>query len=297
MSSRAGYRPVLRRALFRLATSARFESAARAVPPVERRLYRAALRYVAGREWSDVVTAAERLAAQHIWVSADLFGERVADTAEAARVTDRYVELAGRVAVLPGEPTLAIDLSHIGLDVDAPACRANLEKICAEVPAGVTVQVGAEEVHRHASTNQIVLDLARDGAPLMATVQANVRASERDWQRFADVGVPVRLVKGAYVEAPELAHPWGRPTDTAYVGLAEAMHRAGHPFVAATHDAVIQQRLAAAMPALGFEQLLGVRADAAARLAAEGRTVRVYVPFGPDWFRYWMRRVAESVGN
>jgi proline dehydrogenase len=292
-----GYRAVARTALFRLATSERFEAAARRWAPVERRCYARALRYVAGTGWDDAAQAADRLAGRRIWVSPDFFGERVTDPEEARAVTDRYVELAGKVAALPGEPTLSIDLSHIGLDVGTAHCRALLARICAALPPGIVVQVGAEEIARHAATHQIILDLARDGAALMVTLQANVRASATDWRRFAEAGVPVRLVKGAYVEAADLAHPWGPATDRAYLTLAEAMHQAGHPFVAATHDPAIQRRLAAAMPDLGFEHLLGVRPEAAEHLAAEGHPVRVYVPFGPDWFRYWMRRLAESMGS
>jgi proline dehydrogenase len=129
---------------------------------------------------------------------------------------------------------------------------------------------------------------ARRGRPVEATLQANLRRSPADADRLTAEGVPVRLVKGAYAEDRALAHPWGPETDGAYAELARRL-----PDVAlATHD----DALRAALPHARCELLLGVRPADAARLAAEGRDVRIYVPYGAGWFRYFMRRRAEAQG-
>jgi len=103
-------------------------------------------------------------------------------------------------------------------------------------------------------------------------------------------------VKGAYVESASVALPWGDPTDLAYMELAHELHRRGVEVALATHDPVLREALLTALPDLGVEMLLGVREDDARALAARGVPVRIYVPYGHDWFRYAMRRFAESRG-
>jgi len=130
-----------------------------------------------------------------------------------------------------------------------------------------------------------------------ATLQANLRRSPRDGLMLAEAVVPIRLVKGAYVEPPAVAHAWGDETDIAFAELAHELHRAGAEVSLATHDPVLREALLPAMPGVGVEMLLGVRPDDQAALAARGVPVRVYVPYGDGWFRYAMRRLAESRGT
>jgi proline dehydrogenase len=108
--------------------------------------------------------------------------------------------------------------------------------------------------------------------------------------------VPVRLVKGAYPEAPAVAHRWGPQTDAAYADLARRLHAAGVDVALATHDRPLRERLVAEIPDARCETLLGIDPEGTVALANAGRDVRVYVAFGPDWFRYFMRRRAESQG-
>ena len=103
-------------------------------------------------------------------------------------------------------------------------------------------------------------------------------------------------MKGAYVEPAERALPYGELTDIAYLRLAHRLAAAGAPFAVATHDGVLREALLAALGPVPVEQLLGVRPEVLDELAARGVPVRVYVPFGDNWFRYWMRRLAESRG-
>jgi proline dehydrogenase len=262
-----------RRLLFRLATSPAF---ARVAP--KERAWRSARRYVAGQTLDDALAAVRRLEAAGLRSSLDLFGERT-PARDAPAVAAGYEELCAR---LPPGAWVSLDLSHIAFD------GALLDRIKAALPPHTRLQVGAEEA---AQTDRILdLVLAR-GAPLEATLQANLRRSPHDADRLARAGMSVRLVKGAYVE-PD-AHPWGEATDRAFAELARRLDAQGVDVALATHD----QGLHGILPHARIELLLGVRPDLARRLAAQGRDVRLYVPYGPNWFRYFMRRRAESQGK
>jgi proline dehydrogenase len=129
-----------------------------------------------------------------------------------------------------------------------------------------------------------------------ATIQANLKRSRSDAHALAEGGVPIRLVKGAYVEDPRLARSWGESTDLAFLDLAHELHSNGAEIALATHDPILREALLRALPDVGVEMLLGVRSADASALAGRGVPVRIYVPYGGDWFRYAMRRWAESAG-
>jgi proline dehydrogenase len=281
---------IRRRILVGLATSETFEHAIARVPGARERAWRSARRYLAGAETADAVAVAQRLDAVGIAASVDLFGER-AEPAEAPAVARRYTELCAALDSATGDRTwLSIDLSHIAFDA------ALLGQIGRAVAPGRRLQVGAEEAAVADRVLDVVVGAAREGLPVEATLQANLRRSPADADRLAAEGVPVRLVKGAYPEAPDVALPWGPPTDRAYAALAHKLHVAGVDVALATHDPLLRAALLADMPDARCELLLGLDPPGARRLAASGRDVRVYVPFGPAWFRYFMRRRAESQG-
>jgi proline dehydrogenase len=244
----------------------------------------------------DGLATARELAGRGVHSSIDFFGENVTDPREADLIAEEYVRLAGRLADAPPGTYLSLDLSHIGLDGSGGAVTRRLERIAAALPEGSRVQVGAEQAARADPILDAVLTTARAGGSVAATVQANLRRSARDAVVLAEAGVPIRLVKGAYVEAPAVAHAWGEATDVAFVELAHALHRAGATVWLATHDPVLREALLPALPGVGVEMLLGVRPADQASLVARGIPVRVYVPFGDAWFRYAMRRWAESRG-
>ena len=285
-----------RRLLYALATSDRFESAVRSIPILERTSYRLAKRYVAGLVFEDACRTVERLAQVGLAASIDFFGEQVADAEEAARAVDQYLVIAGRLSELPAETSIALDLSHIGIDVSRDFCRRRLERIVEALPGRGRIDIGAEDSGRTDAVLDVVLQVARAGAPLQMTVQANLRRSADDWPPLVEAGVGIRLVKGAYVEVPAIAYRYGEETDIAFVRLAHLLHDAGAAFALATHDRVLRESLLAAFGAIPVEMLLGVRSDDAADLHDRGVPVRQYVPFGPGWFRYAMRRVAEAQG-
>jgi proline dehydrogenase len=285
-----------RAALFRLATSAGFERAVKRAPGGEALAWRAASRYVAGRSLADALAAAGRLLAAGHAVSLDLFGERVRDPAEADRVLEGYLGLAAALPPAPEAAWLSVDLSHLGLGTDAAAVADRLAAVARALPAGRRVQVGAEEAARTDAVLACVAEVAARGLAdrLGATVQANLPRSPEDADALAGAGVHVRLVKGAYVEAG--AHPFGEPTDVAFLRLGFRLADRGAAWSMATHDGRLREALLLAHGPVPVEQLLGVRPAELDALRARGVPTRLYVPYGGAWFRYWMRRVAESRG-
>ena len=288
--------PLVRHLLFAAATSERWERCVRALPPGERLAYHLASRYVAGRRLQDALVCADRLAEQGLLCSLDFFGESVADPVQADQVTDRYVELARGLDRAPNA-FLSIDLSHIGLDEAGDAARRRLEQIAAGLPVGRRLQVGAEQERRADHILKTVLAVAGTGGAVSATVQANLKRSRADALALAEAAVPVRLVKGAYVEDPRRAWAWGEATDLAFLELAHELHSEGAEVSLATHDPILREALLRALPSVEIEMLFGVRTEDAAQLANRGVPVRIYVPFGDQWFRYAMRRWAESHGR
>ena len=277
-----------RRSMLRLATSGVFERAVGLVPGARERAWRSARRYVAGAAEADAIAAVRRLEASGLAASVDLFGERTG-IAGAREVARRYEALGRVLASATGERTwISVDLSHLAFD------SGLLDAVASAIPLGRRLQVGAEEAAVADRVLDLVVGAARRGRPVEATLQANLRRAPRDADRLAAEGVPVRLVKGAYVEPVADALAWGVPTDRAYAALARRLHAAGADVALATHDHRLRAELLAEMPRARCEVLLGVAPGEAIRLAATGRDVRVYVPYGPDWFRYFMRRRAES---
>ncbi|PSL08539.1 L-proline dehydrogenase [Haloactinopolyspora alba] len=232
-----------RRALYALATNARVESAVRSTGPTTDLAYRAASRYVAGRTLDEAMGTVRRLAAAGFAVSLDLFGEGATDEAAVQHVAQGYRAAAAAVADVDADVYLEIVPSNLGLDLGLDTCRRYVDEIVAVLPAGTRLEISAEESDRTPRIMELTTRLAADGVPVLATVQANLRRSPDDVDRLAAAGVPVRLVKGAYLEAREVAYPWGEPTDVAFLQLARRLGEAGGDVVLATHDPVIREAL------------------------------------------------------
>ena len=283
--------------LFRLATNEPFERAVRSVPGGEAAARRAASRYVATTGRSEAVATAHTLVEQGHGVSVDFFGERVVDPHEADRVVDEFLALAAEIPRSDGTVWLSVDITHLALDAGSGAAADRLARIVEAVPAGARVQVGAEDAERTDAVLAVVTDVAERGLAdrLGATLQATLHRSPQDVAALAGTGVHVRLVKGAYVERTG-AHPYGEATDLAYLRLATDLAEREIPWSMATHDPLLREALLRLVGPVTVEQLLGVRPRDLEELHRRGVGTRVYVPYGEHWFRYWMRRVAESRG-
>jgi proline dehydrogenase len=288
-----------RELLFKLATNRQFERLVKTVPGGRNRAWRAANRYVAGQSETEAFATVSQLLANGHGISLDLYGELVTDLDSAMNVAEKYQQLAESLPSDLAGAWLSIDLTHLALDVDPSGTADRLEAIASSLPVGRRVQVGAEDGHRTDAVLACITEVAARGHSdrLGATVQANLLRSPGDLDALIDAGVHVRLVKGAYVEYEDV-HPFGKPTDAAFVRLADWLVENRHPWAMATHDARLREMiLADAEPdTLEIEQLLGVLPDELVGLRARGFSTRVYVPYGPNWFRYWMRRVAEARG-
>ena len=285
-----------RRLLFALATSAAWEKTVRALPGGERSAYRLAGRYFAGTRLEDALACAHRLAAEGVASSLDFFGESVSDPLHADRTADRYVELARTLDRAPENTFLSIDLSHIGLDQPGEFVRRRLQRIAAALPEGRRIQVGAEEERRAGRILAAVLAVARTGGAVSATIQANLKRSRSDAHALAEGGVPIRLAKGRVRGGSSSRAALGRIDRPRLQELAHELHANGAEIALATHDPILREALLRALPNVGVEMLLGVRSADASALAGRQVPIRIYVPYGDGWFRYAMRRWAESAG-
>jgi proline dehydrogenase len=283
--------------LFKLATNERLEQLVKGLPGGEENAWRAASRYVAGRTRDEALQVAAAQIAKGHGISVDLFGEMSTDPAEAARVVDEYLELATLLPEPPADVWLSLDLSHLALDVDPAGAADLVARIAEALPPGRLLQIGAEDTARTDSIQRCVLEVASRGlaSRLGATVQANLHRSPGDIDALTEAGVQVRLVKGAYVE-PVGAYPYGEQTDIAYLRLAHQLAASGGQWSLATHDGRLREAVLLSVGPVPVEHLLGVRPDVLDDLRTRDIPTRVYIPYGPAWFRYWLRRVAESRG-
>lgn len=285
-----------RRLLYAAATSERLETLVLRSGLLRRGAFARASRFVAGESLSDALATVRSLVEHGFAVSVDRFGENLQEPERISAIVGEYIELARAVAEMDEDVYLEVVPSHLGIDASVEFFCEQARRIAAHLPPDARLEISGEESHRTPLIIDAELRLAAEGVPVVATLQANLRRTETDADRLIDCGVPIRLVKGAYVERSEVAYPWGEPVDVALVQLAHQAHQAGADLTIATHDPVIHEALLPALDGVGIEMLLGVRTGDAGALVQRGYHVRIYVPYGSDWFRYWMRRVAEGRG-
>lgn len=287
---------VLRRVAYWVAVRDVWEPLVRSTRIVEGLAYQSALRFVGGRTLEEALEQVTELVEQGFDISLDFFGEGLDEPSRVDEVLTQYGRAAEAMSVFDGRVDLELVPSHLGIDHSTEFFVEHAAKLGAQLPYGTRLQVSAEESHR---TDRIVagsIQLRERGIPVATTVQANLRRSPADIERLIGAGVGIRLVKGAYLEDSETAHAWGEPTDLAFVTLAQQISDHGIPDVAlATHDPVLREALLPTFASPTVEMLLGVRHQDAVGLIERGIPVRLYVPFGDDWFRYWVRRRVEAL--
>jgi proline dehydrogenase len=265
--------------------------------------------YVAGETADDAVRVTRRLRAAGLLVSLDYLGEDTKDLAQAAAVTDEYIQLAGKLGAEGltegGAAEVSVKPTAVGLFLGARTATENIRRICAAArEAGTTVTLDAEEFAAIEPTLRIAAQLRSDYHDLGCVIQACLRRSEADCAALAAYGVRVRLCKGAYNEPDSVAFTARRDVDSSYARcLRILMNGPGYPMLA-THDPRLIEitgalaRLTGRAPdSFEYQMLYGIRPAEQRRLANEGARVRVYLPYGGDWYAYLVRRLAERPRN
>jgi len=294
---------VLRKALLAAAASERIRELV-TVTPATRSVVD---RYVAGESIEEAVTVARTLRSAGLLVTLDYLGEETGDAQRAAATAAQYVHLLGKLAAEgltdDGAVEVSVKPTALGLLLDQRVAAEHLERIAsAAADAGTTVTVDAED-HRTTDVTLRMATALRDRfGSVGSVVQAALRRTETDVREMAAPGVRIRLCKGAYAEPPAEAFAAKHDVDRSFARcLRILMAGPGYPMIA-THD----PRLIAITRSLGLgrspasfehQMLYGVRPEEQLRLAATGAQVRVYVPYGNDWYRYLVRRLAERPAN
>lgn len=263
-------------------------------------------RFVAGETLDEALAAVRGVAAGGMTATLDQLGENVATAAAARAAVPSYVEALRRLAAAGLEPNISVKLTMLGLDLGADEARANLRPILeAAREVGGFVRVDMEGSAYTAPTLAIAEAFHDEFPDAVGTViQSYLLRSTGDVERLIGRRMRVRLVKGAYAEPAELAFRDRRAVDAAYARLAERLLADGRYPAIATHDPALlraaqsfTRRRGIASDRFEFQMLYGVRRDAQADLVAAGYGVRVYVPYGSEWYPYFTRRIAERPAN
>ena len=266
-----------------------------------------ASRFVAGETIGEAVAAAKELQGKGITVSLDMLGESVAQPAEAEQARDTYLAMLTAMQAAGVEVNVSVKLTQMGLDIDPALCEKNIREILSLARAlHAFVRLDMEG----SPYTQKTLDFFEQrlfgeySANVGVVIQAAMRRSTDDIAHLIQMKARVRLCKGAYLEKPDVAFPDKKDVDAHYVQLMESMLVEGNYVGIATHDEKIiahAKEFAAkhniARDRFEFQMLYGVRRDLQEGLAREGYRMRVYIPFGTQWYPYLMRRLAERPAN
>ena len=265
-----------------------------------------ARRFVAGETIEEAIAAARAIQASGLLITLDQLGESATTAADAAAATRGYLALIDRIAESGIERNLSLKLPQLGLGIDRATCVDNLRTILEKAGSlRFFVRIDMEDSPHTDATLGIFETLWRHTHRNIGVVlQSMLRRSEEDARRVNALGARVRLVKGAYNEPRTVAYQHKREVDAAFLRIAELLLKDGVYPAIATHDPAminetkaIASRLGVAKDRYEFQMLYGVRRDLQSMLAGAGYRVRVYTPFGTEWFPYFMRRLGERPAN
>jgi proline dehydrogenase len=265
-----------------------------------------AARFVAGETLDQLVPVLRRLNEQGLVTNTTLLGEHVHTPEESRAVVDAYREILDRIADESLRTNVALKLTHLGLDLDEQLAYENVKGLVGHAAGlGNFVRIDMEESQWVDATLRIFRRLREAGHENTGTVlQSYLYRSEQDLESLLDLGPNLRLVKGAYLEPPDVAYSEKADVDAALLRLVEHSLRGGGFTAIATHDETIVDHAIAFVEREGigrerfqFQMLYGVRPQLQLDLVRRGFDVLVATPFGPDWYRYLMRRLAERPAN
>jgi len=268
---------------------------------------RFASRFVAGETVETAIEAVREINRKDISASLDLLGESVTRESEAAAARDEYLGMLGRIAETKVNANVSLKLTQMGFDISEDLCLASMRAILDRAKQLSTfVRIDMESsAYTQRTLDFFYHQLSADYQQVCGVViQSCLRRSEKDIEDLVQRKVRVRLCKGAYLEPPEVAFPDKSDVDRNYVTLMERLMEHGNYPGIATHDEKIishAREFAARKKIPGerfeFQMLYGVRRDLQEQLRKAGYNMRVYIPFGSQWYPYLMRRLAERPAN
>jgi proline dehydrogenase len=248
-------------------------------------------RYIAGPTLEDAVRVVRRLNGEGMAATIDVLGEEITHADEARAIARAYRDVFDEIDRRRLDSNVSVKLTALGLKLSYELCKENLVGVLAQ---GRFVRIDMEDSTTTDATLRLYRELRRAGHDNVGVVlQAYLRRTLEDVRALADLKPNVRLCKGIYVEPPSLAYTDAAAVRTSFVQCLDALLESGAYVAAATHDeALIQEALRRDVPE--FQMLLGVREERARGLVAGGHPLRVYVPFGEQWYAYSLRRLQEN---
>ena len=265
-----------------------------------------ARRFIAGETVEEAVTCVQGLRHQGLMLTLDYLGESVSSAAAAAAAAADYVRIIDAIVGSGIERNISLKLTQLGLDVDRATAVDNMRRILEPADAnGFFIRIDMENSPYTEATLSVFETLWQQGHRQIGTViQSYLKRSDADIRRLNALGARVRLVKGAYKEPKEIAFQKKSEVDAAFVELMRLLLDEGTYPAIATHDPDMIEATKAyardrAYPSdrFEFQMLYGIRRDLQTALVKEGYRVRVYVPFGKQWYPYFMRRLGERPAN
>jgi proline dehydrogenase len=271
---------------------------------------RVSSRFVAGTEIADAVRATQAINRASMSVTIDNLGENVTNPDEARHSAQLYHQILDAISANQLNANISLKLTHMGLDVDEKLAREIVGGLVAKAasmdPPGF-VRVDMEGSPYTQRTLDFVHELHRmpgNGNSVGTVIQAYLKRSESDIEKLLADGIRIRLCKGAYKEPAEIAFEAKSDVDTNYVKLMKILMKSGIYHGLASHDEnIIQQAQAFAIreklprDSFEFQMLYGIRRDLQQSLVRNGWRVRIYIPFGTEWYPYFMRRLGERPAN
>jgi proline dehydrogenase len=264
-----------------------------------------ASRFVAGETLEDAIRAVAALNQAGMRATLDHLGEFVRDAAEAREAAEECIRALEAIHASGVDSTLSLKLTQMGLDIERGLCLDNLRRILETADRhGIWVTIDMEDYGHCEVTLEIYQTVRREFERVGTVIQAYLYRSLEDVTRLGAEGAHLRIVKGAYKEPPEVAYPNKADVDANYLRLMETQLRSPGFTAIATHDEAIIEHAkrfieANRIPAdrYEFQMLYGIRTQLQTQLVAEGYPLRIYVPYGTDWYGYFMRRLAERPAN
>ena len=260
-------------------------------------------RYIAGPELKDAREAVRRINAEGKLATIDVLGEEVTTEEEAAAIVRAYQDVFADIERCGLDSGVSVKLTGLGLNLDYELCRDNLRKVVADAASRKNfVRIDMEDSSTTDDTLRLYRELRDEGHENLGVVlQAMLRRTQSDIAGLADLKPSVRLCKGIYVEPPDVAYQDFEAVRASYVRALESLLDAGCYVGIATHDEwlVAEGRRLVAERGLArddyeFQMLLGVRPELGDELVVEGHRLRIYVPFGRQWYAYSLRRLQEN---